>query len=78
MLAAAPDRAACEAYWDSNAPLGRALTPVEIAGPCVFLLSDAASAVTGTDLVVDGGMTAQLVSTPPFTSAAIGRKKETL
>ena len=73
MLVAAPDRGACEAYWAANAPLARALTPAEVAGPCVFLLSDAAAGITGTDLVVDGGMTAQLVSTPPFASEAIGR-----
>lgn len=35
--------------------LGRTGHPVEIAGPVLFLLSDDASFITGTDLPVDGG-----------------------
>jgi NAD(P)-dependent dehydrogenase (short-subunit alcohol dehydrogenase family) len=46
-----------EAYARKSA-LGRWATPREIAGPIVFLLSDAASYVTGTVLFVDGGWTA--------------------
>ncbi|VWB22753.1 short-chain dehydrogenase [Burkholderia lata] len=38
--------------------LGRVITPGELAGPIAFLLSDAASAITGTNLVVDAGATA--------------------
>jgi NAD(P)-dependent dehydrogenase (short-subunit alcohol dehydrogenase family) len=30
-------------------------TPAEMVGPVVFLLSDAASFVTGIDMIVDGG-----------------------
>ena len=42
----------------SKVPLGRIGIASEIAGPAVFLASDAASYVTGTTLTVDGGWTA--------------------
>jgi 3-oxoacyl-[acyl-carrier protein] reductase len=38
-------------------PMGRMATPQEIANAAVFLSSPAASFVTGTNLVVDGGLT---------------------
>jgi len=39
-------------------PLGRVADPSELAAAICFLLSDDASYISGTDLVVDAGMTA--------------------
>ena len=41
--------------FEADTPLGRMAQPTEMVGPAVFLLSDAASFVTGIDLIVDGG-----------------------
>ena len=38
-------------------PLGRLGTPQDVAGPVLFLLSDAAEFMTGQVLVIDGGIT---------------------
>jgi len=43
----------------NNIPLGRFAEMPEIASAAVFLVSDAASMVTGTSLLVDGGWTAK-------------------
>lgn len=46
-------------YVVSMTPMGRAGTPQEIANGAIFLASDEASFVTGSELVIDGGYLAQ-------------------
>jgi len=41
--------------FEADTPLGRMATVDEMAGPAIFLLSDAATFCTGVDLIVDGG-----------------------
>jgi NAD(P)-dependent dehydrogenase (short-subunit alcohol dehydrogenase family) len=43
--------------WLEMTPMGRVGTPKEIAWAVLYLVSDAATFVTGTDLIVDGGYT---------------------
>ncbi|MDJ0749061.1 MAG: SDR family NAD(P)-dependent oxidoreductase [Woeseiaceae bacterium] len=47
------------ARWLERAPLGRLGTPQDVADAVWFLLSPAARWISGTNLVVDGGMSAQ-------------------
>ncbi|CAM5671427.1 Glucose 1-dehydrogenase OS=Streptomyces alboniger OX=132473 GN=CP975_19430 PE=3 SV=1 [Streptomyces alboniger] len=47
------------ARWHAAAPLGRLGRPEDIGNACVFLASEAASWISGTDLVVDGGVGAR-------------------
>lgn len=53
--AAGGDRAKWDPIWGQYHMLARMGHPVEMAGPALFLLSDDASFITGTDLPVDGG-----------------------
>jgi len=53
--AANNDRDKWDPIWGQFHMLGRMGHPIEIAAPVLFLLSDDASFITGTDLPVDGG-----------------------
>jgi NAD(P)-dependent dehydrogenase (short-subunit alcohol dehydrogenase family) len=57
-----PDRIAA---WERSIPLGRLGTPQEAAAVIAFLASPAASYVTGTTVVVDGGTDAWGLAEPP-------------
>jgi NAD(P)-dependent dehydrogenase (short-subunit alcohol dehydrogenase family) len=54
---AQPERRAAMA---ARTPIGRVGEPADVAAACMYLLSDDASFVTGTELVVDGGWLAVL------------------
>jgi len=43
--------------YSKRCPIGRMAKPEEIADPIVFLASDSATYITGTNLIVDGGWT---------------------
>lgn len=46
-------------YVNGQTPMGRVAQPEEVAGLAMFLESDEASYITGTNIPVDGGWTAQ-------------------
>ena len=62
MAAAAltPDELAAMKTRFDRVPMQRMITPDEVASAVAYLASDSASAITGTDLVVDGGTLANL------------------
>ena len=53
------DPAALDAMMKAMCPLGRIGEAIEIANGALFLASDEASYVTGSELVIDGGLTAR-------------------
>ncbi len=59
LLAAAPDPVAERAALVARQPMGRLGTPQEIARAALYLASDDAAFITGSSLVIDGGLTAQ-------------------
>lgn len=54
-----PDPAAAEAAVTANYALRRIAQPAEIANVALFLASDESSFVTGTQIIVDGGLTSR-------------------
>lgn len=59
IVAQSGSEAAAEAAFAPLHPIGRVGRPEEIAAAALFLVSDAAGFVTGTDLLADGGYTAR-------------------
>ena len=45
--------------YDASVPTGRMIAPQEVADSVLFLASDKAGHITGTSLVIDGGVTAR-------------------
>lgn len=54
-VAHAPDPAALEAWIESTQPVGRSGTIDEVGQACLFLASEAASFITGIELILSGG-----------------------
>jgi len=54
-----PERPTMQRVIDSEVPIGRMASPEEIAQSAIWLMSDAASYVTGSHLVCDGGVLAK-------------------
>lgn len=50
---------------EARVPLGRLGQPADVAAVVLFLLSDAAAYVTGTEVLVDGGVTPSVIATLP-------------
>jgi len=71
IMDAAPDEDECVNYWSANIPAGRPGTALEVANAALFLASDESKYLNGANILIDGGMTSQLVSTPAFESDAI-------
>ena len=65
VLGEGPDRADRAARVAADVPLGRMGTAEEVAEAIAWLASDAAAYVTGTELVLDGGMQAGPLPRPP-------------
>jgi NAD(P)-dependent dehydrogenase (short-subunit alcohol dehydrogenase family) len=60
-LASEPDAQATMRRVNGLHPLGRIGTPEDIGRLAVFLASDASSFITGTNVTIDGGLTARLM-----------------
>jgi NAD(P)-dependent dehydrogenase (short-subunit alcohol dehydrogenase family) len=59
LIAQVRDPASARQRMAATVPLGRFGTPAEVADLCVYLLADESAFVTGAELTLDGGLTAQ-------------------
>jgi NAD(P)-dependent dehydrogenase (short-subunit alcohol dehydrogenase family) len=59
LLAQSDDPAELRRSLEARQPMGRLGTPEEVAGAALYLASDDAAFITGTGLVIDGGLTAR-------------------
>jgi NAD(P)-dependent dehydrogenase (short-subunit alcohol dehydrogenase family) len=59
LLDQADDPAAARQALVARQPMGRLGTPEEVAAAALYLASDDAAFITGTGLVIDGGLTAR-------------------
>lgn len=59
LLAESGDVQAARAALTARQPIGRLGTPEEVAAAALYLASDDAAFITGTELVIDGGLTAR-------------------
>jgi NAD(P)-dependent dehydrogenase (short-subunit alcohol dehydrogenase family) len=67
----AADQEAVRQHWFDNIPLGRVGTPREMGQTALFLASEAASYITGANILADGGMTALLINKERYTSRSL-------
>ncbi|MCZ8130310.1 MAG: SDR family NAD(P)-dependent oxidoreductase [Steroidobacteraceae bacterium] len=58
-LARDPDPVAARSAMEARYPLGRLIEPEDIGRLAVFLASDHARCITGTDVIIDAGLTAR-------------------
>ena len=68
---AAEDPEACRAHFRANIPAGRVGLPRDIGAAAAFLASDKSLYTTGANLLVDGGMTSQIVSKESYASKSV-------
>lgn len=68
---AAEDAEACRRHFQANIPAGRVGLPREIGAAAAFLASDKSAYTTGANLLVDGGMTSQIVSKESYASKSV-------
>jgi NAD(P)-dependent dehydrogenase (short-subunit alcohol dehydrogenase family) len=59
LMASAPDADRARRSMERQTPLGRLAAPDEVARMIAYLISDDSAYVTGAEMVIDGGVTAQ-------------------